>query len=48
MGDNIEYVRVKCLNPYTQQPQTVILAKELLPAYFNSEDGGTYSIGERI
>ena len=48
MGDNIEYVRVKCLNPYTQQPQTVILAKELLPAYFTPKMEGTYSIGERI
>ena len=48
VGDNIEYVRVKCLNPYTQQPQTVILAKELLPAYFTPKMEGTYSIGERI
>ena len=41
-------MRVKCLNPYTQQPQTVILAKELLPAYFTPKMEGTYSIGERI
>ncbi len=47
VGDHIEYVRVKCLNPYTQQPQTVILAKELLSSYFTPKMEGTYSVDER-
>ena len=31
VGPAIEYVKVKCRNPYTDRPQTVILAKELVP-----------------
>ena len=30
VGKNIEYVKVKTFNPYTFQPITVILAKELV------------------
>ena len=40
VGKNIEYVKVKTYNPYTFQPVTVILAKELTGRYFaekNSE-----------
>ena len=48
VGDNIEYVKVKCLNPYTQQPQTVILAKDLLPSYFTPKMEGTYTVCESI
>lgn len=34
VGKNIEYVKVKTFNPYTFQPVTVILAKELVAKYF--------------
>lgn len=34
VGKNIEYVKVKTFNPYTFQPVTVILAKELTGRYF--------------
>lgn len=44
VGENIEYARVKCINPYTHEPQTVILAKELLGSYFTSKTEGTYTV----
>ncbi len=44
VGPQIEYVRVKCRNPYTDRPQTVVLARELLPAYFTKKTEGTYEI----
>ncbi|GHT19538.1 isoleucine--tRNA ligase [Bacteroidia bacterium] len=34
VGPNIEYVAVHTNNPYTNQPMTAVLAKDLLPAYF--------------
>lgn len=34
VGKNIEYIKVKTFNPYTFQPVTVILAKELTGRYF--------------
>jgi isoleucyl-tRNA synthetase len=34
VGPNIEYVAVHIHNPYTNQPMTAVLAKDLLPAYF--------------
>ncbi len=34
VGANIRYVKVKTFNPYTSEPVTVILAKELLGNYF--------------
>lgn len=34
VGSHIRYVKVKTFNPYTSEPVTVILAKELLPNYF--------------
>jgi isoleucyl-tRNA synthetase len=37
VGDNIAYVKVATLNPYTGERQQVILAEDLLPTYFNSE-----------
>lgn len=48
VGDGIEYVKVKCTNPYTQRPQTVILAKDLLPSYFTPKMEGTYTVADRI
>ncbi len=47
VGDDIEYVKVKCLNPYTQEPQTVILAKALLGSYFTPKMEGTYTVCDR-
>ncbi len=47
VGDEIEYVKVKCLNPYTQEPQTVILAKALLGSYFTPKMEGSYTVCDR-
>ena len=38
VGANIQYVKVKTFNPYTGIPETVILAKERLSAYFSAKD----------
>jgi len=38
VGPNIEYAKVKTLNPYTGQPVSVVLAKDRLTAYFKAED----------
>ena len=46
VGPQIEYVRVKCRNPYTDKPQTVILARDLVPAYFTKKMEGTYELLE--
>ena len=46
VGPKIDYVRVKCLNPYNEQPQTVIVARELLPSIFNKKLEGTYTVEE--
>ena len=48
VGPSIEYVKVKCLNPYTEAPQTVIMAKDLVPAYFGKKQEGTFTVGECI
>ena len=49
VGPAIEYVKVKCRNPYTDRPQTVILAKGTVPAYFTKKMEGTYEItGESL
>ncbi|MBK9176286.1 MAG: isoleucine--tRNA ligase [Flavobacteriales bacterium] len=37
VGPKLEYVRVKTFNPYTHEPQTVVLAKARLKAYFREE-----------
>ncbi len=44
VGESIDYVKVKCSNPYTGTPQTVILAKALLGSYFTPKMEGTYTI----
>ncbi|WP_418990777.1 isoleucine--tRNA ligase [Alistipes sp.] len=46
VGPQIEYVRIKCRNPYTDKPQTVILARDLVPAYFTKKMEGTYELLE--
>ncbi|MEZ4790446.1 MAG: isoleucine--tRNA ligase [Flavobacteriales bacterium] len=38
VGPKLEYVRVKTFNPYTHAPQTVVLAKARLNAYFKEEN----------
>ena len=47
VGPSIEYVRVKCANPYTGIRQTVIMAKELVPTYFTKKMEGTFTVEER-
>ncbi len=37
VGEKIEYQLVKTFNPYSGQPEAVVLAKDLVPAYFNAE-----------
>jgi len=38
VGANIRYVKVKTLNPYTSEPVTVILAKDLYRNYFSEKN----------
>jgi isoleucyl-tRNA synthetase len=40
VGPNIRYVKVRTFNPYTGMPGRVILAKDLLHAYFDEEMEG--------
>ena len=40
VGPHIRYVKVKTFNPYTSEPVTVILAKDLLPNYFSDKNRG--------
>ncbi|QSE98374.1 isoleucine--tRNA ligase [Fulvivirga lutea] len=37
VGEKIEYVKVKTFNPYTYEPVSVILAKDLVSKHFNSK-----------
>jgi isoleucyl-tRNA synthetase len=51
-GPNIDYVLVHTFNPYTHQPQNVILAKALLHKYFKAEgengDFAAYKEGDKV
>ncbi|MBL8009526.1 MAG: class I tRNA ligase family protein, partial [Flavobacteriales bacterium] len=38
VGPKLDYVRVKTFNPYTHTPQTVVLAKARLSAYFKEDN----------
>jgi isoleucyl-tRNA synthetase len=38
VGPKLDYVRVKSFNPYTHEPQTMVLAKSRLGAYFNEKN----------
>ncbi|WP_372652036.1 isoleucine--tRNA ligase, partial [Draconibacterium sp.] len=38
VGPNIKYVKVRSFNPYTGDPVTLILAKDLFPVYFSSKN----------
>jgi isoleucyl-tRNA synthetase len=44
VGPGIEYVRVKCLNPYSKEPQTVVLARELVERYFTAKTEGGFEV----
>src|SRR5687767_749738 len=52
VGPKIEYALVKSFNPYTHLPINVILAKDLVPAYFKPEgenaDFASYNEGDKI
>lgn len=52
VGENIDYVLVKTLNPFSGQLAHVILAKDRMPAYFNSKgengDFSSYKPGDKI
>jgi isoleucyl-tRNA synthetase len=37
VGENINYVKIKTFNPYTFQPVSVVLAKDLVSKYFKAE-----------
>lgn len=47
VGPDIEYVRVKCRNPYTDTQQTVIMASALVPTLFTKKMEGTYTVDGR-
>ncbi len=42
VGKEIKYVRVRSFNPYTAEPTTVILAKDLLHSYFPESNTGLH------
>ncbi len=46
VGGGVEYVKVICENPYTSIKQTVIMARELVGAYFTKKMEGTYTVCE--
>lgn len=48
VGSGIEYLRVRCHNPYTDQTQTVIMAKELVPSYFTKKLEGTFEVDDKV
>ena len=44
VGPNIDYVKVKCLNPYTETPQTIIMASDLVPTLFGKKMEGKFTV----
>ncbi len=44
VGPTIDYVKVKCLNPYTNIPQTIIMASDLVPTLFDKKMKGKYTV----
>ena len=44
VGPSIDYVKVKCLNPYTEAPQTIIMASELVLTLFGKKMDGKYTV----
>ncbi len=47
VGEKIDYVKVATFNPYTHRPVSVILAKALVPKYFNTKIEGA-ALGEYV
>src|ERR1700761_5450187 len=52
VGENIHYVKISTFNPYTYQPVSVVLAKELVSKYFKAEGENAsfqdYKEGDKI
>jgi len=52
VGENIEYVKVNTFNPYTYQPVSVVLAKDLVNKYFKADGENAafedYKEGDKI
>ncbi len=52
VGENINYVKISTFNPYTFQPVSVVLAKELVGKYFKAEGENVsfdeYKAGDKI
>ncbi|GAB3002932.1 isoleucine--tRNA ligase [Cyclobacterium sediminis] len=52
IGEKLDYVKVKTFNPYTFAPQTVLLAKARMSAYFNPKsadaDLSAYKPGDKV
>ncbi|MFR9503992.1 MAG: isoleucine--tRNA ligase [Rikenellaceae bacterium] len=46
VGPSIEYVRIKCQNPYTGVAQHIIMASDLVSTHFTKKMEGTYTIEE--
>ncbi|MFR9651620.1 MAG: isoleucine--tRNA ligase [Rikenellaceae bacterium] len=47
VGPNVTYVKVDCQNPYTGEPQSVIMAKDLVSSYFTAKMEGTFTITDQ-
>ncbi len=52
VGENINYVKIKTFNPYTYEPISVVLAKDLVLKYFKAEGEKTsfeeYKGGDKV
>ena len=48
VGPNIDYVEVKCINPYTSAEQTVVMARDLVGSYFTAKMEGTFVVGDKV
>ncbi|MCL3779766.1 isoleucine--tRNA ligase [Prolixibacteraceae bacterium JC049] len=52
VGPKVTYVKVRTFNPYTGTPSTVVLAKDLVKAYFKAEhaevDFSEYEVGGKV
>ncbi|MFR9497160.1 MAG: isoleucine--tRNA ligase [Rikenellaceae bacterium] len=46
VGPAIEYVRIKCQNPYTGVAQNIIMASDLVSTHFTKKMEGSYTIEE--
>ena len=50
VGPSLRYVKVRSFNPYTGEPIVVVLAKDLLPSFFNPDNEGLpleYNAGDK-